>query len=287
MIYKKPKGVKYTDMAIYIDNHIYSEDCDDDLVFQYLYHLVNMFAYKHKFFNRAEYYDDFSIYAATDLFMRLKNPKQFELKEDGTPKLKQIKSILNYIKATLYPRKVDFEQKYYSQAISDTMDEDSGEIKNSSYLLTDVISQSLDKLSLVEFDCCLDNITDTARKFLTHIPYPENSKQWINIYLSCLLTFLSCVTLPNKSLERLRTYKNKFRQDSIAEFYTKEKLKPESVILYHLNENMRGYIFVLVNEMRHVMAKDLSQSLKTYIPSSSVLGTFTLSELNGESTSDN
>ena len=60
MIYKKPKGVKYTDMAIYIDNHIYSEDCDDDLVFQYLYHLVNMFAYKHKFFNRAEYYDDFS-----------------------------------------------------------------------------------------------------------------------------------------------------------------------------------------------------------------------------------
>ena len=29
MIYKKPKGMKYTDMAIYVDSHVYEEDCDD------------------------------------------------------------------------------------------------------------------------------------------------------------------------------------------------------------------------------------------------------------------
>ena len=39
MIYKKPKGVKYTDMAIYVDKHVYEDDCDDEMIFQYLYHL--------------------------------------------------------------------------------------------------------------------------------------------------------------------------------------------------------------------------------------------------------
>jgi hypothetical protein len=90
---------------------VYREDLSEDedkLIFEYLYHLIEMLAYKAKFFSRYQYYEDFALYAASDIFIRLKNPKQFEYDGNGNPKLKKIKSILNYIKAVLYAKKVDF-----------------------------------------------------------------------------------------------------------------------------------------------------------------------------------
>lgn len=33
---RKPANLKYTDMAIYIDTHIYTNDYDEEKVYQYL-----------------------------------------------------------------------------------------------------------------------------------------------------------------------------------------------------------------------------------------------------------
>ena len=41
----KPKGLKYTDMCIYIDKNAYTDNPDDEKIFQYLYHLVSMLAH--------------------------------------------------------------------------------------------------------------------------------------------------------------------------------------------------------------------------------------------------
>ena len=114
---EKPK-IKYTDMAIYIDTHVYTDDCDDDKVFLYLYYLSLMLSYKNKLFKRQEYYEDFAFTFAEDMFFRLKNPKQEMLKEDGTPKMEKLTSILNYMKRTIYGRKVNYEQQKYSQSFS-------------------------------------------------------------------------------------------------------------------------------------------------------------------------
>ena len=40
MIYKKP-NVRYTDMAIWVDEHAYKDDCDENLMFEYIFHLIN------------------------------------------------------------------------------------------------------------------------------------------------------------------------------------------------------------------------------------------------------
>lgn len=268
MLYKRPKGVRYVDMAIYIDNHIYTDDYDPDLVFQYLYHLVVMLSYKYKFFNRSEYYEEFAIHAATDYYMRLTNPKQYIMKEDGTPKLKKVKSILNYIKSTLYPRKVDFEQKFYSQAIVQMVDEDNTEEPTSGYLISDVISKTLDGMTAIEFDACLSGISGIVYSFVSKLPYKVGTKKWNDIYLSCLLSLLSMMTLPKKDIERINSYKNEFRKDNMDEFYKVRGNLPEDVILYHLNENMRSYIFVLVNEIKHLISKQLTQCMNTYVPTS-------------------
>lgn len=50
MSYRKPGDVSYTDMAIYIDNHIYTGHYDETLVFKYIYFLVFMLARKAQYF---------------------------------------------------------------------------------------------------------------------------------------------------------------------------------------------------------------------------------------------
>ena len=129
-----------------------------------------MLARKGNFFKKSSYYEDFAVYMATMLFFRIKNPKQFE----DPPKLKKIKSILNYIKKTIYPRKVDFEQEFYSQVIS-TPDEEDTSI-DTQYTFADRISESVDEISRVEFTACLEGICKTIRKFLEkRVHYSKNS----------------------------------------------------------------------------------------------------------------
>ena len=68
MLFYKPKNLKYTTMAIYIDEHVYTDDCNDNLIFEYLYHLSYMLAHQGKFFQTFSDYDDFAIYCATNYF---------------------------------------------------------------------------------------------------------------------------------------------------------------------------------------------------------------------------
>ena len=36
-LYSKPKGMKYVDLAIWIDNNFYEPDCDRNKAFEYMY----------------------------------------------------------------------------------------------------------------------------------------------------------------------------------------------------------------------------------------------------------
>lgn len=277
MLYKKPKGVKYTDMAIYIDTHIYTDDYDEDLVFVYLYHLAYMLARQNQWFKRADYYENYSVYTATRVFMRLTNPKQYIILENGEPKMSKIKSCLNYMKIIAYPCKVDFEQQEYGQTLIET-DDDEYSIQ---YTFSAQLSDSIDKMNLVEFKYCLGDIIETARNYIGKIPYRTQSKKWENIYLSCLLTYLNSITLKNREIKRIQNLKIQrnaiYKLDNL---YAEEV--QDDVILYHLKPNMHDYIFVLTNGMRRAMANDLCNLLHTYIPSTSGMKNIIFNELTGD-----
>ena len=238
MLYKKPP-IKYTEMAIYIDNHIYTDDCDDDKVFLYLYHLSLMLAYKNKLFRRPEYYEDFALTFAEDMFFRLKNPKQETVKENGTPKMYKLTSILNYMKSVLYGRKVAFEQQKYSQSfsINQKLEED---IKVTQFDVVNQINYYRQDFNRVELEVCLENICKTIKAFLEKIPYYKNKKEWENIYISCLLTILNGFVKTN--------IKNKnLNNDS-------------TVILYNLDTTMKDYITVLYRQIKTMLGETLRLS---------------------------
>lgn len=261
MIFKKP-NISYTDMCIYIDKHAYEPDCDDNLVYEYLYHLLYMLARKSNYFNAEHYYEDFALQSAGKMFMRYKNPKQYELDEQTQqPKLTKIVSVLNYIKCKIYPMKVEFEQHNYSQTGSG--EEELSDPNDYAFVRKLCYDNELNKLEFTDY---LHRIVIVVRKELEKIPYVSNRAVWRNIYISCLLTLLNSITLSNKNKEKLYIKGNYMytRESYIEKVYREESADP--VLLYHLEPSMKPYVFVLTNKVKKVLAKDLSNMIKSWEP---------------------
>jgi hypothetical protein len=250
MLYRKPENLKYTSMAIYIDENVYDPSHDPETIYQYLYFLSLMLSRKQNLFNIEEEYEEFAISYASQLYLRLTNKQQFEYNSDGEPRMKRIKSILNYMKKTIRQRAIDFDTYEYFYVPSSLEDE-----KVTNYSFRQMVSSSTDLLERVEFGACLSDILKDAQKYLSHIPYPKGTVMYENIYLSCILSFLNSITLSPALQYRIENTTS-VTPEQLERIYRKQNKK--SVILFHLPEEMRGYIQALTTGMKHHIAKDLS-----------------------------
>ena len=89
--------MRYVDLAIYIDNNIYEEDCDKEKIFEYMYVLAYMLASKARYFNNSEDYDGFATFLAYSTYQRMFDTDKA-----------RIKSVLNYMKSIMYFRKISY-----------------------------------------------------------------------------------------------------------------------------------------------------------------------------------
>lgn len=273
MTFKKPKDIRFVDMCIYIDENVYKESFDESLVYQYIYHIVYMLAKKAQIFEKHHYYDDFAIYGANRVYFRLTNKKQFQYNEDGSPKMEQIKSVLNYIKGILYPLKVDFQQSEYCQSISKEC-----YVEDTTYSFNNIIDNCVSDLNFCEFGLTFNDISKTCRNFLKTIPYKTNTTEWLNIYTSVMLTFLNNVTLTNKRKRRLQHLTDTVRitdQHIIDSYQDEIQQRP---VLFHLDESMSDYIVVLSRQLKNIIAKDLTDILHTNISADIMLKPLTVKD---------
>lgn len=257
MTYTKPDDVTYTQMAMWIDDNVYSKTVDESLLYEYLYHLSNMLAGQLSYFSTALEYDHFALYCASRLFQRLFNPKQYELNPDGEPKMKHIKSILNYIKKVIYPYKVDFDLEFRIE------DKNKNVIQVGTFDLGSHMVESASLFDKIEFSVALNSIASIVRSHLQKIPRKKESAEWTNIYLSCMLTLLDSFTPSRIELAHCKNLKTQ-KENYLEILY--EELRYQDPILYHLPKTMSNYIRVLVNELRHVIASELSWRGGFYIP---------------------
>lgn len=258
MFFEKP-DVRYVDMCIYIDEHIYNGDYDQETVYQYLFHIIMMLSIKRNYFNSKKLIEDFSIYAASNYYMRLLDERQFEEKSPIEP----IRSILNYIRKTLYSVRREYVSKYLPEQ---EMSTDTEYLNLNSDALDSYVSQKIDFMGKYEFGNYLESVDMIVKESLKSIPYKSNTPMWTNIYISCMLSLLNSVTLKNKDITRLNNFKrpNSLTDNLLNELYLNERY--DSTILYHLDDNMYNYITVLTNKIRHKLAQELSQSLHTPSP---------------------
>ena len=255
MFFEKP-DIRYVDMCIYIDDHIYTDDYSEELVYQYLFHIISMLTIKRNYFNNKHDIEDFSLFAASSYYMRLTDKRQFE---DNT-ELEKIKSILNYITKTLFA----IRQKYCKQYVFEREIPSDDVIEVDSDAFSMYVQHRLDTIGKIDFKGCLGDTDDFISEYLKDIPYPKGTTLWTNIYISCMLSLLNSITLRNKDIKRIENFKrpNTLNDNLLTKLYINERYN--SIILYHLDDSMYNYIMVLTNKIRHKLSKELSQALHTY-----------------------
>ena len=258
MFFEKP-DIRYVDMCIYIDEHIYSGDFDQTTVYKYLYHIIMMLSLKRDYFGTTKTYEDFSIYAASAYYMRLLDERQF----DKNSNLEPIRSILNYIKKTLYSIRREYVQKFVTEP--DISTDDYVVIDNDAFDC--YVSNKIDGISRLEFGNYLEDVYRIVKESLRSIPYITDPIKWTNIYISCMLSLLNSITLKNRDKKRLENFKrpNSLNDKLVNELYLSERYN--STILYHLDSSMYNYICVLTNKIRHKLSEELSQSIHFSTPS--------------------
>lgn len=171
-------------MAIWVDNNVYTDGCDDVKLFQYLYALSEMVARKKRLFDTSTSYRDFAMYMATCVFMRYRNSQK-----------EPIGSCLNYIKKTIGFKKVDYTREYWRENItpkvlkSDSMQMYDYEIDDSLFKQQDVTHEAELRILLTQLGNTVKQVAYDMTDGIT------NSRVRKAVITSSLLTFLNEITL--------------------------------------------------------------------------------------------
>ena len=260
MIFEKDPKTRYVDMAIYIDHHIYSGDYDPELVYQYLYFLIYMLAKKKKYFSSEEEYDDFSIWLATKMYVRITDPRQF----DENERLDKIVSVLNYIKGILFAKKLQYNSelgfqivlgKFNSKYIDD-FDDDA----LLDYYRPTISSSNNETIKKVLF-YTFESIPEMFRKELSHSPYKKNKVMMNNLYISCLLTFIKTTTPANADLLKVERLSVAHPNVDVSRF---EKDGEPEVVLWGIPEYLSDYVKLIYNKVRRDVINDVKDSMSKY-----------------------
>ncbi len=128
MMWKKPKGMHYTDMCIWIDENVprFAEnpgvfEKEENLMYNYLWLLVKALAIKRRMFQNFSDYDGYAFHSANRLFFALTKNWRNQGKLVKGRIIKPIKSCLNYTKALLYPMKIEYQNNTFRQVLSQTL----------------------------------------------------------------------------------------------------------------------------------------------------------------------
>ncbi len=253
--YSKPHGLKYTDMAKYVDEHlqdIAEADAHPEVeakIYEYIYHLFYALSYKAGYFkDDLHYYDDYALYSAGEMYsMILKKLNRGE----------RVKSILNYVKAVLYPFKVNFQRMNFRMVINPEIGQDTS-------ALLDTMKNAIQSRYSMPLQECWQNavqeLPGLVSDVLNKTPFKNDVKMKHKLRISILLTFLNQITLPNKMQQKMQSKPNKLdkREDKILVAY---QANAEPAILWHLDSTYSNYVKVLVTRVK----KAFSQSLRYYI----------------------
>jgi len=233
MLWKKPAGVHYTELCMFIDENVplilepgkYPQL--EDKIYNYLWLVVKALAIKKRMFTNFSDYDPFSFYAANRLFFALRKNLINQGKVIKGKEIRPIKSCLNYMKTLLYPMKVEYQNENYKIVISEEFVAKKfdafkyeEQLKNEVRYSKEVVDQF--HKYVTETFSRIDMVID---KVLKKSPFTSNTLDYKKIKISILLN----------SLHSLRT-KKKLEVDNGA------------IILWKLPKTMTSYVRLLLNE---------------------------------------
>jgi hypothetical protein len=257
MLYKKPAGMKYTEMCVYIDQNVSNIANPGEhpeveaTVYNYLWLLVKALAIKKCMFKNFEDYDGYAFYSATRLFLALRKNYLNQGKVIKGKQIKPIKSCLNYTKALLYPMKIEYQRETFKEIIEEEFVSKKfdafayeTQLKNEARDSFDISAQLKTYLQSV-----LNHKNKILDRLLEKAPFGCHTPEYKNLKISILL-------------------------NSINILHTKKKLvvtDQQGIILWHLPKNMAGYIKILVKEFFTLIKLEIMDCCKESSPTDDTL----------------
>lgn len=264
--FNKPPNVRIVDMCIYIDKHIYEPNCSEEvksLCYQYIYFIVYSLACKGRYFKDIRYYDEFALFAASKVYMRLVDHRQYNPGE-REKKLEPIKSVLNYIKLTMLGMRVDYQKEAFKQVIDPEVDERFNADLASDNIRKAIKSRYNESLTKsIEDD--LRELPNLIKFEIDRSPYRKKSIERHRLYISCLLSLISSFTLTNENLIKLQGKIDKNTSDPtilINRLYQQES--NNYAITWKLDSCMKDYVEVICNKIKRKLAQSVIDTEKEY-----------------------
>ena len=263
--YKKYSG-KYTNYAIYIDEHIadiavpYEHPLIEKKVYDYLYAICYVLACKDHYFNNFNDYEKFAAEAAADFYIIFRN----KYNNQGTTKrgkvIEPIKSSLNFIKKVLYAFKVEYIKKFFVDIYNEDwkgVNENRKEIEDQRQ---EVLGNYFEEAVRSEYyykkrEAVLETLSllpELTKKVLYNTPFKKDKITLDKLYKSCLLSMINLITLP----------KDKKLGDNIEHSFKKYNKEYNCIILWHLPDYMNGYVSMLIPRIKEEVSKEIGEDTK-------------------------
>lgn len=259
MQWKKDPEKKYTDLCIYIDANIPNiaepgEHPDiENTVYNYLWLVVKALAIKKCMFNNFQDYDPYAFYAANRLYFALRKNYLNQGKTIKGKLIRPIKSCLNYMKALLYPMKIEYQNETFREIISEEFVSkkfDSFSFKEQMRSSAKT-SQGVDEQFKTYVMDSFRHIGSMADDVLKKSPFSPRSIDYKKLKISLLLNAINSLKLKKKLDSEIPT-----------------------IILWKLPKSMSSYVRILLKEfysevMIEIMechnAADISDDLVDHI----------------------
>lgn len=255
----KPKNLKYTDLAIYIDaNMQYIKNTGEypaieNRIFEYIYHIVYALSLKAGYFRDFSDYDAFSCYAATDIYLAIRKKFLNEGQTFHGKPIVPVKSSLNFIKATLFPLKINYQRNYFRETTHPKFEEATEDLLNNT---KESIREFYRDDLIKSWHNVLGEISNILNLLLEKTPFRNDKVITCRLRNSVLLTLLNDLTLPNSLKQKINDKEDIWEPDKIINsFYKKYLTNPSAVLNWHLDPAFDGYIRILTIKLKKELSK--------------------------------
>lgn len=241
MQWKKDPNLRYTDLCIYIDKNIPNivepgEHPDiENTVYNYLWLVVKALAIKKCMFNNFQDYDPYAFYAANRLYFALRKNYLNQGKTIKGKLIRPIKSCLNYMKALLYPMKIEYQNETFREIISEEFVSKKFDSFTFKEQMRDEIraSQGTNEAFIAYVKDSFKHIGIIADKVLTKSPFGPRSIEYKKLKISLMLNAINSLKvkkkldsdLPTILLWKLPKSMSSYLRILLKEFYSEIKIE--------------------------------------------------------------
>ena len=242
MLWKKPSNLKYTELCMFIDAHIKEiltpgEKPElENQIYNYIWLVVKALAIKKRMFSDFKDYDPYSFYAATRLFFALRKNQWNQGKIIKGKLIRPIKSCLNYMKALLYPMKIEYQQDTFKEVMS----EEFSAKKFDAYAFSERMksmargAQDIDSQFFMYLRDSFSRIGAFADEAMKNVPFKKDSVDYSRLKTTLMMNALASI-------------KTKGRLDTNV----------SSIIVWKLPKSMASYVKVLLQEFYVLLRNEI------------------------------